>query len=74
MSKVGRDIITGLKNAIAYAKGDRSKGRVHVVRVHDADARRARAAVRGLRALAKKLNLGRFDWREWKRYRDTGRR
>ena len=38
------------------------------------DPRRVREAIAGLRALAKKMNLGPFDWEEWKRYRDTGRR
>jgi prevent-host-death family protein len=35
--------------------------------------RRAREAVRRMRKLAKKMNLGRFDWEEWKKYRDEGR-
>jgi hypothetical protein len=34
----------------------------------------ARAAGRDLRALAKELKLGRFDWDEWKSCRDEGRR
>jgi prevent-host-death family protein len=34
----------------------------------------ARAAVEEIRKLAREMNLGRFDWREWKRYRDEGRR
>ena len=33
------------------------------------DLRRARAAADRLRALAKELNLGTFDWSEWKEYR-----
>lgn len=36
--------------------------------------RRARNAARHIRELAKAMNLGRFDWEEWKRYRDQGRR
>ena len=38
------------------------------------DVERARRAGERLRALAKKMNLGPFDWEEWKRYRDEGRR
>ncbi len=38
------------------------------------DPQRTRLAVDGLHALAKELNLGPFDWSEWKEYRDEGRR
>jgi prevent-host-death family protein len=38
------------------------------------DRERARKAAEALRALGKRLNLGPFDWEEWKRYRDEGRR
>lgn len=38
-----------------------------------ADIERARDAVRRIRELAKEMNLGPFDWEEWKRYRDEGR-
>ena len=34
----------------------------------------ARAAMRRLRARAKKEKHGQFDWAEWKTYRDEGRR
>ncbi len=37
------------------------------------DREKARAAAEGLRRLAKELKLGRFDWEEWKKYRDEGR-
>ncbi len=39
-------------------------------------SRRAQAeeAARSIRKLAKEMNLGRFDWEEWKTYRDEGRR
>lgn len=33
----------------------------------------ARAAVRRIRERAKQAKLGRFDWTEWKSYRDRGR-
>ena len=33
----------------------------------------ARAAVDRIRARAEQLRLGRFDWAEWKGYRDEGR-
>jgi prevent-host-death family protein len=35
---------------------------------------RSREAMRRIRALAKEMNLGPFDWEEWKNYRDEGRR
>jgi prevent-host-death family protein len=38
------------------------------------DLTRARAAAEDLRALARELNLERFDWSEWREYRDQGRR
>jgi prevent-host-death family protein len=34
----------------------------------------AQAAVRRMRERAEQLKLGRFDWSEWKSYRDEGRR
>ena len=37
------------------------------------DSKVAREAVIRLRALAKEMNLGQFDWDEWKNYRDIGR-
>jgi prevent-host-death family protein len=33
----------------------------------------ARAAIQRIRARAEELKLGRFDWTEWKSYRDEGR-
>lgn len=39
---------------------------------HDID--RARRAAETIRALAREMASGRFDWDEWKRYRDEGRR
>ena len=33
----------------------------------------ARAALRRIRARAEQCKLGRFDWSEWKSYRDEGR-
>jgi prevent-host-death family protein len=33
----------------------------------------ARAAVQRIRARAEQHKLGRFDWAEWKAYRDEGR-
>jgi prevent-host-death family protein len=33
----------------------------------------ARAAVRRIRERAEKLKLGRFDWNEWRQFRDEGR-
>ncbi|MFZ0887429.1 MAG: type II toxin-antitoxin system prevent-host-death family antitoxin [Candidatus Binataceae bacterium] len=37
------------------------------------DRERARAAAQRIRERAEKLKLGRFDWAEWKAYRDEGR-
>jgi prevent-host-death family protein len=33
-----------------------------------------REAITGIKALAKEMALGPFDWEEWKRYLDEGRR
>jgi prevent-host-death family protein len=38
------------------------------------DAGRARAAMKHIRTLAQEMKLSRFDWHEWKSYRDQGRR
>jgi prevent-host-death family protein len=38
------------------------------------DREKAREAMRRIRELAKEMNLGRFDWEEWKKYRDEGRK
>jgi prevent-host-death family protein len=38
------------------------------------DRDRARRAAEEIRALAKSMNLGPFDWEEWKKYRDEGRK
>jgi prevent-host-death family protein len=37
------------------------------------DREKARKAIERMRKLRKKLKVGRFDWKEWKRYRDEGR-
>ena len=37
------------------------------------DSETAREAVKRLRTLAKEMRLGKFDWDEWKDYRDIGR-
>ena len=37
------------------------------------DREKALEAARRIRELAKEMNLGPFDWEEWKRYRDEGR-
>ncbi len=34
----------------------------------------AKAAAQRIRELAETMNLGPFDWEEWKKYRDAGRR
>ena len=37
------------------------------------DVEKARAAMRRIRELAKEMNLGPFNWEEWKKLRDEGR-
>ena len=37
------------------------------------DVARARRAGQRIRELAKEMNLGPFNWEEWKKYRDEGR-
>jgi prevent-host-death family protein len=38
------------------------------------DVEKARAAAQRIRELAREMNLGPFEWEEWKKYRDEGRR
>ena len=38
------------------------------------DVGQARTAMKHIRTLAQEMKLGRFDWQEWKGYRDQGRR
>ena len=38
------------------------------------DIKKSRAAAKQIRELANAMNLGPFDWEEWKRYRDEGKR
>jgi prevent-host-death family protein len=38
------------------------------------DVKAAMKAAEDLRALAREMNLGPFDWEEWKGYRDEGRK
>lgn len=40
----GVDILQGMENALAYARGDESKGRAHAVEVPAVDEGRAREA------------------------------
>lgn len=40
---------------------------------HRVSREEARAAVRRIRERAEQCKLGRFDWSEWKAYRDEGR-
>lgn len=45
-----------------------------VPRVSDADRARAHAALARMTQRTKEMQLGPFDWEEWKAYRDEGRR
>ncbi len=38
------------------------------------DLLNSKMAVKRLKALAQEMQLGKFDWEEWKSYRDTGRK
>jgi prevent-host-death family protein len=38
------------------------------------DTRAANAAISRIKLLAKQLKLGKYDWEEWKSYRDVGRK
>ena len=38
------------------------------------DREQAKAAAQRIRERAAAMNLGPFDWEEWKKYRDEGRR
>ena len=45
-----------------------------VLKVSDADRTRAHAALERMAQRTKEMNLGPFDWAEWKSARDEGRR
>jgi antitoxin (DNA-binding transcriptional repressor) of toxin-antitoxin stability system len=58
---------------VAFTRGGRTVAKlVPVQGGHDVEA--ARAAAARLRELAREIGLERFDWNEWKAYRDEGRR
>ncbi len=38
------------------------------------DVEKARGAMQRIRTLGQQMKLGPFDWDEWKKYRDEGRR
>ncbi len=42
MSKAGNEIITGAKQALAYLKGDKTKGRAYRIRAKDIDVKAIR--------------------------------
>ena len=42
MSKAGKEIITGAQQALAYLKGDKTKGRAYKVRTRDIDVKAIR--------------------------------
>ncbi len=51
-SKAFKAIAEGLGDAIAYAKGDKARGKAHRVRIQDVDVRRVRS----------KLNMSQEDF------------
>lgn len=57
---------------VTITRHGRAVARLAPVRLaHDRE--QARAAIRRIRERAEELKLGRFDWTEWKGYRDEGR-
>ncbi|MGH7900119.1 MAG: helix-turn-helix domain-containing protein [Thermodesulfobacteriota bacterium] len=42
MTKAGKEIITGAEEALAYLKGDKTKGRAYKVRTRDIDVKAIR--------------------------------
>lgn len=46
MSKAGKEIIAGAEQALAYLKGDKTKGRAYKVRVKDVDVKAIREKLR----------------------------
>jgi len=42
MTKAGKEIITGAEEALAYLKGDKTKGRAYKVRARDIDVKAIR--------------------------------
>ncbi len=42
MSKAGKEIVAGAEQAIAYLKGDKTKGRAYKVRIRDIDVKAIR--------------------------------
>jgi len=42
MSKAGKEIIKGAEQALAYLKGDKTKGRAYKVRIRDIDVKAIR--------------------------------
>jgi hypothetical protein len=44
------------------------------IKIEPQNRESARAAIQRIRDRAEQLKLGRFDWEEWKAYRDEGRR
>ena len=42
MSKAGKEIIAGAEQALAYLKGDKTKGRAYEVRTRDIDVKAIR--------------------------------
>ena len=58
---------------IVITRRGKPVARLVAVAAESADQRQAREAMERIRALARKLNLGKFDWEEWKKYRDEGR-
>lgn len=59
--------VAKLVRMIELSKVERSKKAAERIRA------RARTAAADIRTLAQEMNLGPFDWDEWKKYRDEGR-
>jgi antitoxin (DNA-binding transcriptional repressor) of toxin-antitoxin stability system len=60
---------------VVFTRSGRPVARLELVPVvTEADTARALAVLDEMDAHARAMNLGPFDWEEWKAYRDEGRR
>ncbi len=73
-NKLGQllDLVEGGEEVLITRHGKQVARLVPAHPVVQRDA--ARAAIQRIRARAERRKLGRFDWSEWKAFRDEGRR
>ena len=72
-NKLGQllDLVEGGEEIMITRHGKDVARLVPAHTTHDRSA--ARAAIQRIRERAEQARLGRFDWAEWKSYRDEGR-